>query len=381
MIVTSIYIVVIVNKINIPIESGINKKYYNIAKTKLKNHNNILVIGITGSYGKTSTKYILESILKQKYNVLMTPKSFNTTLGVVRTINEKLNSTNQIFICEMGAKNIGDIKEICDLVKPKYGILTSIGMQHLETFKTIENVKKTKLELIDSISKKAFINYDDENIKTVKIKKDNIKYGLNPNCDIYAYNIKTTESGSNFDIHTKTCDIKDIKTKLLGEHNILNILAAVSLAQELNLTKKQIKLGVKLLKPVPHRLELKKNKNGLIIIDDAYNSNIKGASIALDTLKLFLNKTRVLITPGIVELGSYEEKYNKELGKKAIKCADYIILVGEENTKYIYDVIKNTKKNNVLIVSNIKEAFDKLMDFDPKQTVVLLENDLPDNYL
>ena len=145
LIVFSIYIVILINKINEPIENNINKSFYNKAKRKLEEMPNMKVIGITGSYGKTSTKYIVSTILEQKYNVLMTPESYNTTMGVVRTINEKLNSTHEIFVCEMGAKNIGDIKEICDLVKPKYGILTAIGPQHLETFKTLENVRCSKI--------------------------------------------------------------------------------------------------------------------------------------------------------------------------------------------------------------------------------------------
>lgn len=150
-IVISFYVVIILNKINQPIEKKIQKGFYNKAQEKLESHEGLQIIGITGSYGKTSTKYIVSTILEQKYNVLMTPESYNTTMGVVRTINENLRPEHQIFVCEMGARNIGDIREICDLVKPKYGILTSIGPQHLDTFYTIENVKKTKMELVDSL--------------------------------------------------------------------------------------------------------------------------------------------------------------------------------------------------------------------------------------
>ena len=136
------YIIVeLINIINKPIEKSIQNKFYNSAKRKLKENENLKVIGITGSYGKTSTKYIVSTILEQKYNVLMTPESYNTTMGVVRTINEHMKPEHQIFVCEMGARHIGDIKEICDLVAPNYAILTSIGPQHLDTFKTLENVK------------------------------------------------------------------------------------------------------------------------------------------------------------------------------------------------------------------------------------------------
>ena len=128
----------------------------------LQSCSNITVIGITGSYGKTSVKFYLNKLLSAKYNVLMTPESFNTPLGVVKTIRTSLKATHEIFICEMGAKNINDIKEICDIVHPKHGVITSIGPQHLESFKTVENVVKTKFELADAIDKNGmvFLNYE-----------------------------------------------------------------------------------------------------------------------------------------------------------------------------------------------------------------------------
>ena len=160
----SYLLVCVVNIINSPIENSIKMKFIIKAKNKLKEIPGLKVVGITGSYGKTSTKYVVNTILSQKYNTLMTPESYNTTMGVVRTINEKLSPMHQLFICEMGAKNIGDIKEITNIVKPTYGILTAIGPQHLDTFKNLENVRKTKLELIDSLPDEegiAFVNWED----------------------------------------------------------------------------------------------------------------------------------------------------------------------------------------------------------------------------
>jgi UDP-N-acetylmuramoyl-tripeptide--D-alanyl-D-alanine ligase len=346
---------------------------------------NLKIIGITGSYGKTSTKYALTTLLKQKYNVCMTPENFNTLSGVERAINENLKSTDQIFVCEMGAKNIGDIKEICDLVHPTYGVLTAIGPQHLETFKTIENVRKTKMELIDSLPKegKAFINYEDENIKATKVEKNNIKYGLNNTSDVYAYNIEMTESGATFNIHTPNGEIEDIKTKLLGEHNILNIVGAISVCIEMGLTIDEIKAGMRYIKPVPHRLELKKNPNGLLIIDDAYNSNIQGATKAFETLKMFKNKTRILVTPGMVDFGTESEKYNTEFGKRAANCADFVILVGKKQAEPIKKGLVEEKypEDKIYIAENLQDAIKKWNEFDASNSVILLENDLPDNYL
>ena len=384
-IIFSSYMIFVVNSLNKPIENSISNKFIKSAKRKLEEASNLKVIGITGSYGKTSTKYIVTSILEQKYNTLMTPESFNTTLGVVKTINEKLSPTHELFVCEMGAKNIGDIKEICDIVKPQYGILTAIGPQHLETFKTIDNVRKTKMELVDSLPEDgiAFVNNEDENISPIVFEKNAIKYGLSNNSDYYAYDIKIERSGSVFNVHTPNGDIKEIKTQLLGEHNILNIVGAIAIACKLGLNEEEIKAGVRFLKPVPHRLELKKYPNGRIIIDDAYNSNIKGAKMAVKTLGRFEGKTRILVTPGIVDLGEYEEKYNIEFSEEATKYCDFIILVGEKQANILYKGIenKNYPKEKVYIAKNINDAFKKLEEFDANNSVVLLENDLPDNYL
>ena len=149
--VLSFGILLVSNILLIPCEKSVNRWYYNDAKRILNSMPDLTIIGITGSYGKTSTKHFLHTILSEKYNVLMTPGSYNTTLGVIRTIREQLKSYHNIFIVEMGAKQTGDIKEICDLVNPSIGIITAIGEQHLETFKTITNIQKTKFELIDAL--------------------------------------------------------------------------------------------------------------------------------------------------------------------------------------------------------------------------------------
>ena len=154
----------VANLINTPLEKAIADGYVKDAKRRLETMPNLTVVGITGSYGKTSVKNFMAALLAVKYNVLMTPGSYNTTMGVVRTIREMLRPSHEIFIAEMGAKQSGDIKEICDLVHPTYGILTSIGEQHLETFGSVENIVATKFELVDAIPADgmAFLNYDND---------------------------------------------------------------------------------------------------------------------------------------------------------------------------------------------------------------------------
>lgn len=390
-------LVYVVNILNRPLENYLRSRFCRKAKQKLNEMRDLKIIGITGSYGKTSVKYIINTILSQKYNTLMTPESYNTTMGVVRTINEKLTGTHQLFVCEMGAKYVGDIKEICDIVKPTYGILTAIGPQHLDTFKSLENVKKTKLELANAVSENngiAFVNWEDENIKSASLELETkfnltespnsiIKYGLTNEVNYYADNIYIDENGSTFDVVIPNKEKIKIKTKLLGKLNILNIVSAVAIADALGLTADEIKVGVKYIKPVPHRLELIQNKNGSIIIDDAYNSNIKGAKMALEVLKSFENKRRILITPGIVDLGAQFKEINKEFGKYATKSSDYIILVGEEQTIPILEGIQEEHypSDKCFVAKNLEAAFERMNEIIDENSVVLLENDLPDNYL
>lgn len=385
LVVLAYHIVIFINVLNMPVEKAIQEKFVIKAKKKLEQMNNLKVIGITGSYGKTSTKYIVSTILSQKYNILKTPASFNTKMGIVRTINENLKSTDQIFVCEMGADEVGEIKELCNLVHPSIGMITSIGPQHLETFGSLENIKKTKFELVDSLPKDGFaiLNYNDENIRSIDTNKNKVTYGIESTCEYYAKNIEITEFGSNFTIHTKDGSEIDVTTKLLGEHNIINIVGAVAIANELGLSNKEIQIGIKMLKPIEHRLELKQHANGTIIIDDAYNSNTKGAQMAVEVLGRFKGKRRILVTPGIVELGDKTYEYNKVFGTQAAENCDYAILVGKKQAKPIYDgfIEKGFKEENIYIADNLECAIKKMNELMNSNTVILLENDLSDNYL
>lgn len=231
----------IVNLINSPIEYMVRKWYINDAKKILKSMPNLTIIGVTGSYGKTSVKNFLDKTLSSKYEVLITPKNYNTTMGVVKTIRENLKPTHQIFVCEMGATKLGDIKEICDLVNPKIGVITSIGPQHLESFKSIENVIKTKFELADSVKANngvVFLNYNNEYIAKQNPDMKVIKYGVeNKDLDYNAYNLMSSSNGLTFKLLDKDNDNKEIefKTKLIGKHNIINITAAIAVANYLGI--------------------------------------------------------------------------------------------------------------------------------------------------
>ena len=378
--------IIIANFLADPTETMINNHYINSAARKLrkKEYNDLIRIGITGSYGKTSTKYILQTILSEKYNVLATPESYNTTMGNVRTIREKLQPEHQVFISEMGARRRYDIQEICNFVRPQIGIITSIGPQHLETFKTIENVAKTKSELLVGLTYDgvAFLPLNDKYCKEIyqKEKHEKYSYGINEKADVYATDIKLSAKGSTFTVVTKD-DKFTCTTKLLGEHNVQNIIGSIAIALHLGLTKEEIMRGVEKIEPVPHRLQILSSPNGGIVIDDAFNSNPVGSKMALDVLKKFEGR-KIIITPGMVELGTEEYKLNKEFGKQIADAVDVAILVGVKRSKPIEEGLREKKfdENNIYIVNSLDEATNRLTKLANPNNVVLFENDLPDNY-
>ena len=378
-------LVVLTNLINRPIEKSIRKYYINDAKKILNAMPNLLIIGITGSYGKTSMKNFLYSLLSEKYEVLKTPKNFNTTMGVVKTIREELKPIHQIFLCEMGATNVGDIKEICDIVNPKMGIITSIGPQHLETFKTIDNIINTKFELADSVQQNngtIFLNYDNEYIKSKKINMSKITYGIeNKELDYSSYNLESSNRGLKFNVSDNKNKIeKEFKTKLIGRHNIENLTGAIAIANYLKIPMDKLVNKVREIKNVKHRLELLPSGN-VTIIDDSYNANPISSKSAVDTLGEF-NGIKIIVTPGLIELGKEQKKYNYEFGKYMANVCDYIFIVGSDN----YEDIKNGIEENNYDMSKVykvnlpQEAVNKIISWGLKNVTILLENDLPDNY-
>ncbi len=359
-----------------PMEKAIANRYIQDARRRMAERKDLTVIGITGSYGKTSTKTFLHALLSVKYNVLMTPENFNTTLGVVRTIREHLRPSHQIFIAEMGAKNVGDIKEICDLVHPAHGIITSIGEQHLETFGSLENIIRTKFELADALPENGmlFLNTDNEYIRNQR--RIAVGYGLEHG-DYTVENIYIDQNGTHFTV-VNAAEKVEFTTRLLGSHNIQNLVGCIAVAHCMGIELKDMAYPIRLLKPVPHRLQLLPNG----FIDDAYNSNPEGFRAALDVLKKF-DTQRVLVTPGMVELGERQEALNRELGHYAADCCDYAILVGEKQAPPLKAGLLDGgfDESRLFVAATLNDALAILAAL-PKANgrTVLLENDLPDNF-
>lgn len=381
-------IVPLVHYLLIPLESLIRLRYIIKAKKKLAKRPDLIKIGITGSYGKTSVKYILNKMLGEKFNVCMTPHSFNTPMGLTKVVLKYLKPENNILIAEMGAKQVGDIDYLCKLINPHHAILTGIGNQHYETFGSVENILKTKNELVLAMPENANIvfNCDSENCcKLYKNCKQKNKFAISltkKSC-VSAENVKLSTNGIEFDLvfgeQKQSC-----KTSLLGEHNLLNILMSACLAIKLGVSLNQIANAVAELEPISHRLEPIENGN-VTVLDDAYSSNEVGANMAIQVLKLYKNHTKICVTPGIVELGKQENQVNQTLGKTLGEVCDFVIIVNKINEQSLKTGIEKTKikPENILFAENLEQAKQKLQTIitqTNKKYVVLFGNDLPDNY-
>lgn len=374
------------NLINKPIEKSVQNWYINDAKRILREMPSLHKVGITGSYGKTSMKFYLDELLNSQYSTLKTPESFNTPMGVTITVRRDLRPTHEYFICEMGARRVHEIKELCDIAEPHDGIITSIGPQHLETFKSIENVINTKFELADSVQAKGgkiYLNGDNEYIRKNAAKYSGaVLYGLGEGNNYRATDISVSDRGTEFTVKAPAGESCRFSTKLLGEHNVQNVLGAIAYAHGTGIALEKLVLPVKRIAAVPHRLQLLDKGGNMTFIDDAYNSNPSGCRAALNVLGLF-DACKILVTPGMVELGERQEELNFEFGQEAAKVCDYIVLVGKAQTVPIYNGIKDAGYNmdSVYVADSLSEALDKVREYQTdRKKIVLLENDLPDNY-
>jgi len=378
----------IANILLIPVQSAINRSYVNKAKANLRAVNPT-VVGITGSFGKTSTKYFLEALIRDSIPTLMTPQSFNSFLGIIRVLNENLRPGTELFIAEMGAYRPGDIKELADLLHPTIGILTAIGPSHLERFGTVDAVERTKYELIQSLPSTGLgvFNMDDPRCRRLSFTtpQPHMGYGLNndlEDLDVWATDIRMTPQGMTFTIHTRAHGETAVRTPVLGKHNVSNILACVCVALHLGVSLDTLRRRMNSLEAAPHRLQLLKGTGGVTVIDDSYNSNPIGAAAALEVLSQFQSGKRILITPGMVELGSKQEEENEKFGELAATSADFVFLIAGASSEAIHRGLRNKgfPEDKIRDCKDLTEATTELPKIVSPGDVVLFANDLPDLY-
>jgi UDP-N-acetylmuramoyl-tripeptide--D-alanyl-D-alanine ligase len=391
------FAMVLANILLIPVQNVINQGFVRQARRKLDAIKPV-VIGVAGSYGKTSTKYFTASILDEKFRTLKTPNSFNTLLGVCRVINGPLESgglrnDHQVFVVEMGAYRRGEVAETVRLVRPRYGIITSIGPEHFERFLSIENIQATNYEVIADLPKDGagVFNCD---IPECAVLADRTKhtrvfrYGIHrqdpdhQGMDLWAEAIEHSADGMRFTMVHRDGHRQPASTSIVGRHNVQNILAAALVALDMGLTFEEIARGIAKLEPAPHRLNIIKGAGGVIVIDDSYNSNPLGAAEALNVLGEFRTGRRMLVAPGMVELGTLHEEKNREFGMQAAKVCDYIFLVGPEQTKPIAEGLQKAgyPQAQYRVCRDLKEATTAMQVMVRAGDAVLFENDLPDLY-
>ncbi len=382
------------NILMFPVESSMRRMFRERARQRLA-QSRVKVIGITGSFGKTSTKDYLHHILSGRYQVIKTPKSYNTLMGVCLVINNDFdpNAGDDYFIIEMGAYIPGEIKRICELTKPQAGIVTAVGPQHLERFGTLENIVTAKYELVEAVPKDGFVafNFDDDLVRGMGQRGYpdtciGVSYGNPPREEarLIAQNIQHTLDGLKFDVvDRQTGEERTFNTTLIGLHNVTNILLATTVAHQLGMSLAEISLRVATLTATEHRLKQTRLPNGVMMLDDAYNTNPVGSASALEVLKLNQHGRRVLITPGMVELGPLHEQENEQLGQRAAAACTDIVLVGVEQTKPIQRGVKKAgfDETHLHVFETVTEAIQWYQAELKAGDAVLILNDLPDNYM
>ncbi len=369
-----------------PLERYFQNGFIKQARAKLDSMPGLKVIAITGSYGKTSTKFILKTILQERFNVCATPGSYNTPMGICKVINNDLEASHQILILEMGARYEGNIDELCEIAPPDIAVITNIGVAHLETFGSVEAIARTKGSLLQHLRKNgwAVLNAEDEQVMKLKPPPGirtitaGLQYG-----EVRAENIQYDSNGGSFQVKDHQAGEEEtVKTRLLGAHNVQNIVLGIAVGKVLGLRMKTMAMALAKMEPVEHRMELK-SQNGMVVIDDAFNSNPVGARNAIDTLSRFEGGRKFLITPGMIELGDREDSENRELGRFiGQKQIDKVFLVGENQTKSLREGLVDSgyDQQNIEVVSSLYEANRRLESIYQSGDIVLYENDLPDAY-
>ncbi len=336
-------------------------------------------IVITGSYGKTSVKNILKEILKEKYTVVATDGNLNTPIGIGKTVRKYISTIENpqkplVFIAEAGARRKGDVMEICNLLKPSYGIITGVSAQHLESFGNLERVAETKAELLEYIGAEGVMSFNGLNPIVLKLSSRFMGKNVVIGRDLTVEKLALNEGGTTFTLSGRCFNIP-LQTSLLGSMNAVNVALAVGLALELNISKEYIKNTVGELKPVPHRLELSK-AGDIYILDDSYNANLDGVKSALEVVSAFTRR-KVVYAQGIVECGKKSREINREVGRLVGNVADVVILSGV-NAKYIAKGLKEVAfQGEIRRYKNLMHAKADFKNILKRGDVLLLQNDIP----
>jgi UDP-N-acetylmuramoyl-tripeptide--D-alanyl-D-alanine ligase len=346
------------------------------------------VVAVAGSYGKTSTKEFIATILSAQFEVLRPPGSHNTPMGLCRVIREQLGPRHEVFVAELGDWVPGDIEALCRLLRPRIGVLTTIGPEHLERFKSMARVEASKFELLAALPSDgtAIVNHDDEAIRRLagQVPRATVyRYGLAaPGAQVRARGVRTTRGGLEFMVEADGHGQASFKVGLLGRHNVANVLAAVAVGLTLGMSLEQIARAAARISPVEHRLQPIQGAGGVLVVDDAFNSNPRGAAAALEVLAELEGGRRILVTPGMVELAEREFEENRAFARRAASVCDEVVLVGHSRAAPLLAGLRDAAfpSGRVHVVGDLQAATERLATLVRAGDIVLFENDLPDTY-
>ena len=367
---------IIINILLLPIDFFAKELLVLLAKNKIKKLNDLKIIGVAGSYGKTGMKDMITTVLEEKFRVVKTPESVNTPVGIARIILKNVNLETEILIIEMGEYYPGDIKNICLIAAPQIGVITGINEAHLERLRSIDNSVKTIFELAQNMKPNGLLlaNGKDKNII------NNYKKFVSKQ-EIYSYQIKEK---TEFNEDAPGFIYKKIFFPFLGQFNLDKIDGVVYLAKKLGLTNQEIDNGLKKIKTPPHRLQpiLNREKN-ILVIDDSYNGNPDGVEEAIKTLSLFKKRRKIFVTPGLVEIGVKSGEIHRRIGKRLNDVVDLVILVKNSATPEIEEGLTKAgfNKKNITWFDSMMEAQNNLGNILRSGDVILFQNDWPDNYV
>lgn len=344
------------------------------AKKKLSENKNLKVIFVTGSFGKTTTKRYLYELLKDDYKTVATPKSFNTPIGICMSIKD-INADTQIFIAEAGARRAGDIKTLCKIVRPDISVVTGIAPQHIETFKSIENIIAEKEEAVKGLKDGglAVVSIETHGGKVIydRAKSDKISVGSGETADVKFRNVKFSAYGSSFDI---MCGEKtlEITAPFVGLHNVVDFTLAAAVALKLGVRAEKIVNIAGTLTPPEHRFSVSVSGGGVTIIDDGYNANIEGIKSGANSLRYFGGK-KFAVFSGIVEGGAKSYELNSEAGRILSENCDRLIAVG----RLADEILSDAKGERTEDLDSAKEILKKEVR---RGDTVAFFSDLPDRY-
>jgi UDP-N-acetylmuramoyl-tripeptide--D-alanyl-D-alanine ligase len=380
------FVILVASAVMAPVEKRVNQGFIEAARGRLREvapH----VVGVTGSYGKTTTKFCIAAVLEEIGSTTATRESFNSYLGVVRSINEDLRANDRFFVAEMGMYRQGDIRELCELVGPEIGVLTAVGPAHLERLGSIEAIARAKAEIAEALPPDGvFItNHDDPRCMAIArdVRVKVVTFGFSRGAGVRARDVELVDGSTRFVLERESEETV-IRSKLLGAHNVYNLLAAAACGYHLGVPTSSIMNALGRISPPPHRLQPITNAAaGVVVIDDAYNSNPVGASAALTVLGDHVATRRIVVTPGMVELGSAQFDANRAFGAQAAKVCDVVIVVGTTNRDALVAGLRDNgfEHEAIVLVPNLEVATAELGRRTRRGDVVLIENDLPDTYL